>query len=333
MATFSEYKRQRIVSLWHDGRKAPTIARILAQEGLPASRQGVQKFLKKYTESGAIGRQEGSGRKSKITAEVRRLVDEKMVEDDETTAKELKKMLAEHGHHVGETTALKCRTELGWTRRGSAYCQMIREVNKGKRLEWARKNQGDDFSNAIFSDETTVQIETHRRFCCTKSGLKPRYKPRPKHPTKVHVWAAISKKGRSGICIFEGCMDAVAYTGILERALLPMIEKLYPNGHRFIQDNDPKHTSALAQQFFIDHGVNWWRTPPESPDCNPIENLWHELKEYLRREVKPRNKEELIRGILAFWETVDIAKCCRYINHLSKVLPKVIECEGGPSGY
>ena len=128
-------------------------------------------------------------------------------------------------------------------------------------------------------------------------------------------------------------MDAVAYTGILERALLPMIEKLCPNGHRFIQDIDPKHTSALAQQFFIDHGVNWWRTPPESPDCNPIENLWHELKEHLRREVKPRNKEELIRGILAFWETVDVAKCCQYINHLSKVLPKVIECEGGPSGY
>ena len=104
----------------------------------------MQKFLKKYTESGAIGRQEGSGRKSKITAEVRRLVDEKMMEDDETTAKELKKMLAEYGHHVGETTALKCRTELGWTCRGSAYCQMIREVNRGKRLKWARKNQGDD---------------------------------------------------------------------------------------------------------------------------------------------------------------------------------------------
>ena len=200
MSEFSKYKRQRIVFLWHDGFKAATVAKILAKENLPATRQGIQKFLKKYTECGTIGRKEGSGRKSKITAEVRRLVDEKMMEDDETTAKELKKMLAEHGHHVGETTALKCRTELGWTRRGSAYCQMIREVNKVKRLEWAKKNKGDDFSNAIFSDETTVQIETHRRFCCTKSGLKPRYKPRPKHPTKVHVWAAISKKGRSGVC-------------------------------------------------------------------------------------------------------------------------------------
>ena len=155
---------------------------------------------------------------------MRKFLDDKIMEDDETTAKELKKMLAESGHHVSETTALKCRKGLGWTRRGSAYCQMIRDVNKEKRLEWARRNDGDDFEDCIFSDETTVQIETHRRFCCTKTGLKPRYKPRPKHPTKVHVWAAISKKGRSVICIFEGCMDAVAYISILDQTLKPMIE-------------------------------------------------------------------------------------------------------------
>ena len=55
-----------------------------------------------------------------------------MTEDDETTAKKLKKMLAKHGHHVGVTTALKCQKELGWTHCGSVYCQMICEVNKVK---------------------------------------------------------------------------------------------------------------------------------------------------------------------------------------------------------
>ena len=45
-----------------------------------------------------------------------------------------------------------------------------------------------------------------------------------------------------------------------------------------MQDNDPKHTSKCAQQFFQDDNINWWRTPSESPDANPIENLWHELK-------------------------------------------------------
>ena len=65
-------------------------------------------------------------------------------------------------------------------------------------------------------------------------------------------------------------------------------------------DNDPKHTSRYAQQYLEEKRINWWRTPAESPDLNPIENMWHELKEYIRREVKPKTKEELIDGIDAF---------------------------------
>ena len=69
MASYSEYKRQRIVCLWQDGYKAPKIAKLLAEENLSATRQGVHKFLKKYKECGTIGRQEGAGRKTEITAE------------------------------------------------------------------------------------------------------------------------------------------------------------------------------------------------------------------------------------------------------------------------
>ena len=67
-----------------------------------------------------------------------------------------------------------------------------------------------------------------------------------------------------------------------------------------MQDNDPKHTSNLAKQFFARNGINWWWTPPESPDMNRIENLWHELKEYIRSQVKPTTKQELIDGIKKF---------------------------------
>lgn len=93
------------------------------------------------------------------------------------------------------------------------------------------------------------------------------------------------------------------------------------------------HQVRAAQQFFATHNINWWRIPPESPDMNPIENLWHELKEFIRREVKPRSKDELIEGIELFWDSVDIHKCQRYIDHLKKVLPRAIEVGGEPTGY
>ena len=128
-------------------------------------------------------------------------------------------------------------------------------------------------------------------------------------------------------------MDAALFTSILEVSLLPFIRIVYPDGHKFMQDNDPKHCSRHARTFYEENAVNWWPTPPESPDLNPIENLWHELKEFIRRVVKPHTKADLIEGIKAFWAAVTVEKCRKYIGHLDKVIPAVIECKGGPSGY
>lgn len=74
-------------------------------------------------------------------------------------------------------------------------------------------------------------------------------------------------------------MDATLYVNILTKNRIFIQTKFYGIEHRFMQDNDPKHCSRIARQFFEDNNINWWKTPPESPDLNPRENLWHELKE------------------------------------------------------
>ena len=175
---YSTYKKQRILYLYAQGHKPPTIKKLLEQEKLKCSRVGIYKFLKTYHATGSIGRRVGSGRPSKITAEIKKLVEDQMKIDDETTAYQLHEMLKEKGYTISLRTILRCRTSLGWTFRGSAYCQMIREANKQKRLDWAREHLGQSFDDVIWTDESTIQMETHRRFACRKRGEPPRPKPR-----------------------------------------------------------------------------------------------------------------------------------------------------------
>lgn len=151
--------------------------------------------------------------------------------DDETTAVQLHSLLRDKWYLLSFSTILCSRRSLGWTFRGSAYCHLIQEVNKTKRLECARQYEHEaetGFLDMVYTDETSIQLETHRRYCCRKCGEPPRNKPRPKHPVKVHVWAGISVRGRTGVWIFDGTMDADAYDEILRQTLLPFSEMSIP---------------------------------------------------------------------------------------------------------
>ena len=83
---YSTYTRQRILHHYLEGHKAAPIARLLREDGVMASRVGISKFLAKFKEKGSIGRRIGSGRPSKITAEMKKVVKDEMCGDDETTA-------------------------------------------------------------------------------------------------------------------------------------------------------------------------------------------------------------------------------------------------------
>ena len=82
--------------------------------------------------------------------------------------------------------------------------------------------------------------------------------------------------------IFSGIMISTRYVEILQAWLVPFIQGTYPEGHRFQQDNDPKHCSRYTQSKLEELNINWWKTPPESPDMNPIENVWGSMKTFLR---------------------------------------------------
>ena len=185
--------------------------------------------------------------------------------------------------------------------------------------------------DVIFTDECKVQShQNRRRYTFHKAGEPAKKVPKPKHPYSVMIWAGISKRGATGILVFDGIMRSEFYQeSILRGKFLPFVQATYPDHHRLQQDNDPKHTSRSTQNFMINEGINWWPTPPESPDLNPIEKLWNELKDHVS---DVRTKQELIDGILEFWDTVSAQKCQNYIGHLPTTIQKVIDRNGDTSG-
>ena len=52
------------------------------------------------------------------------------------------------------------------------------------------------------------------------------------------------------------------------------------------------------------------------------------MKQYLRIHYKPRNLQELKDGIKHFWLTSTSEVCQRYIRHLEKFMPKIVEVQG-----
>ena len=77
---------------------------------------------------------------------------------------------------------------------------------------------------------------------------------RAKHPCKVDVWAGISWEGRTPIVIFQGKMNAVAYISVLEAGLKPFLSSAI-NVTKFMQDNDPKHSSRIVGDWMDDNNI------------------------------------------------------------------------------
>ena len=86
-----------------------------------------------------------------------------MQKNDETAGLELQRLFieADSESEVSVSTTLRGRQHIGWTSKGTSYCQMICEANKQRDCNGLLKTKTMMFEDLIYTDETSVQIETH----------------------------------------------------------------------------------------------------------------------------------------------------------------------------
>lgn len=174
---------------------------------------------------------------------------------------------------------------------------------------WCRRRRGQD----ILSTKFVQQEERHGRFGAS-----------------LCVWGGIHPEGVTDLIRVEGNLDRFQYVEILQKAMLPLYD--YYDSHVvrptflvFQQDNDPKHTSKHAKQFFRDEGIDVMEWAPKSPDVSPVENCWAHLKQEIRehpRFAAAKTPDDLFVIAKDVWHSPEFKE---YAINVYKLFPHRLE--------
>ncbi len=149
----------------------------------------------------------------------------------------------------------------------------------------------------------------------------------------VMIWAAMSSAGVGPLCFLKSTVNAPIYQEILEHFMLPSADKLYGDADFiFQQDLAPAHTAKGTKSWFNDHGVTVLDWPANSPDLNPVENLWGIVKRKMR-DTRPNNADELKAAIRRNLGIITPEQCHRLTVSIPRCIDAVIHAKGGPAKY
>ena len=220
-----------------------------------------------------------------------------------------------------------------------------REDRVSRCTEWRRLTQ-NELELIIFSDEHTFgqNNNTNRREAHYSTHfLEPHMRPtRPSFPfggIQVSFWAAITHKGFLAWSFYNGALDGPAYLKILKAQLIKNANKALgrDSGWRFQQDNAPWHTARIVEAWMDAKEVDRLDWPANSPDLNPIENLWAQMnrklvaKKFTNRTELQMRVEEIIGEMNAEEPHTNYFKNL-YLS-MPKRFEKVLEAGGRPVNY
>uniref|UniRef100_A0AAR2JPU3 Tc1-like transposase DDE domain-containing protein n=1 Tax=Pygocentrus nattereri TaxID=42514 RepID=A0AAR2JPU3_PYGNA len=121
-------------------------------------------------------------------------------------------------------------------------------------------------------------------------------------------------------------MNSELYQRILKENVRTSVHELNLKRRNFIfqHDNDPKHASKSTKEWLHRNKIKTLEWPSQSPDLNPIEHLWGDLKRAVHRRC-PHNLSDLERFCKEEWANIATSRCATLIGSYPKRLSAVIK--------
>ncbi len=262
------------------------------------------------------------------------------------TAVQINKQLRQNYKiEVSDEAVRKHLRKAGLSGRAKVKKPLLKDKHKKLRLEFARKYQNfdlEDWAKVIWSDETKINRfgSDGRQWMWKRKGES--LQDRHVQPTlkfgggNIMLWGCMSMEGVGECHRIYGRMTSLSYIDILNRKLQLSLEKWGKTKAEVIfqQDNDPKHTAKVTLKWFADNNYQLLDWPPQSPDLNPIEQLWGILKKSLAEyETEAENLEELWSRVSRAWTTITRDQCFKLISSMPNRIQAVIKAKGGYTKY
>jgi len=267
------------------------------------------------------------------------------VEEFVTQSKHTRRMtylqVAEHLWPEGEIGAESIRYTLyqrGYRRRVARRKPPLSEDNQKARLEWAIEHVNwskEQWNLILWSDETWITGHKHRRTLVTRKVSEElnadcivERVPRPKG---WMFWGCFSANIKGPSLFWEKEWGTIKSENYCER-VVPLIQgwiRLNP-GLQFMQDNAPAHSARATIEEFEERGIYSIFWPAYSPDLNPIETLWNEMKDWLSRKyVQPTTSyDQLRQRVNEAWEAIGQDLLQQLVEEMPQRCQDVIDANG-----
>ena len=149
---------------------------------------------------------------------------------------------------------------------------------------------------------------------------------------KINVWGAICYSGKIDLHFYKEKTNSDVYINILKR-YIPKIKELVQDPFIIIRDNASYHCSQQTKEWIKKNKVkeilDW---PPNSPDLNPIENVWGIIKRELQKE-NISKRSILINRIKEIYENIPYKYIENIVESFVTRLQRCIDLEGDRTGY